>query len=72
MEAMDPYKQARLCDIFHAAAHNMAQGLYASIDATIDGHWMKWAEFCQGVALNPLLVSYMDPVPIFNKFSRQY
>ena len=72
MEAVDPSKQDRFCNSFHDEAHEISQGLYASLDAAIDGHQMKWAEFCQDVALNSLLVSYRDPVPIFNTFARQY
>ena len=37
-----------------------------------NGHWTKWAYFCARVVLNPLLVSYTDPVPIFDDFPRDY
>ena len=33
---------------------------------------MKWAELCLDVNLNPLIILYMDPVPIFNTFTSQY
>ena len=35
-------------------------------------HWMKWAELCLDVNLNPLIILYMDMVTIFNTFTRQY
>ena len=55
MEAVDPSKQDRFCNSFHDEAHDIDQGLYASLYAAIDGHRMKWAEFCQDVALIPYL-----------------
>ena len=72
MEAVDPSKQARFCNSFCAATQDIAEGLSASRSTAADGHWMKWDEFCQEIDLDPLLVLYRDPVPIFNTFVMQY
>ena len=71
MVVVNPSKQYCFCNSFCAAANNIAEGLSASQAAAADGHWMKWANFCQDVVLEPLLVLYWDPVPILNNFVRQ-
>ena len=72
MEVVEPYKRARFCNNFRAMAHNIAKGLSDSQDPAAKGHCTKWAEFCQCVSPNHLLVFYRDPVPIINTFARQY
>ena len=57
---------------FPTVAQDITKGLSASRATAADGHWMTWSEFCQNVALDTLLISYMDPVPILNTFVRQY
>ena len=57
---------------FRAAADDVAEGLTASRTASADTHWAQWHTFCVRVALDPLLVSYRDPVPILNTFAREY
>ena len=58
--------------IFCAATINISEGLSDSQAAAADGHWTKWAEFCQDVDLDTLLFLYRDLVPILNTFARQY
>ena len=47
-------------------------GIYFIQVSTGNGQWEKWSEFCRDVALNPILVSYQDPMPILNTYVRQY
>ena len=72
MEALDPFKRPRFCNILHAVAHNIDKGLSASQAAATDWHWMTWSEFCRDVALDPLRFPYRDSVFILNIFVRQY
>ena len=37
-----------------------------------NGHWTKWAYFYARLAIDPLLLAYKVPVPIFNAFARDY
>ena len=71
MATVDPAKRTRFHNSFCNAAEEISEGLSTSKYAATDRHWEKWAALCKGVALNPLLVSYRDLVPILNAFVRQ-
>ena len=72
IEDVDPSKRASFCDSFRATVHSIAEGISASQSTAADGHWTKWAEFCQDMVLDPLLIPYRDLLPILNTLARQY
>ena len=72
LEVVNSYKRYRLCNSFRAVADEIAEGISASQYTAANRHWTKLAELFQDVSLNPLLVSYQDPVFILNTFARQY
>ena len=69
---MDPTAGKAFRDSFCFATEDIAEGLSEGRDASADGYWAKWANFCQQVALDPLLVGYKDPVSILNTFAQDY
>ena len=69
---MDPAASEAFRDSFRAASADITEGLSAGRDASADGYWAKWQNFCQRVALDPHLSSYEDPVPILITFAREY
>ena len=71
MVTVDHTKCTRLHDILCVAADNIVKIIYTSRVATVNGHWAKWDTLCRDMALDLLLVSYRDPVPIINTFKRQ-
>ena len=72
MGVVYPSKRARFCDSFRAAASNISERLSDSQAASANGYFTKWSDFCPDVALDSLLVSYQDPVPILDTFAGQY
>ena len=58
MKVLNPPKRDRFCDSFRTAANNITGGISASQAVAANGQWTKWVEFCQDVALDPLLISY--------------
>ena len=72
MENAEPTNVERFLRSFRAAADKVAEGLTASRSAAADTHWTIWNDFCVAVALDPLLISYADPVPILNTFAQEY
>ena len=69
---MDPTASEAFRDSFRAASADITEGLSAGRDASADGYWAKWQNFCQRVALDPHLSSYEDPIPILVTFAREY
>ena len=69
---MEPSNQARFCNSFYSVVHDIAKGLSASQTAATNEKCTKWAEFCQDLDLNPLLILHRDPVHILNTFARHY
>ena len=57
---------------FSTATEDIREELYFCQATAADVHWTKWAYFCARATLDPLLVTYNDPVPILNAFSRDY
>ena len=72
MEDMELSKRDSFYNNFHTVAYNISKRLFDSRAATTNGHWIKWTEFCHGMSLKPLLVSYQDLVPILNTFASQH
>ena len=69
---MDPVAGKSFRDSFRFATEDIAEGLFEGRDASADGYWAKWKNFCQRVALDPHLSSYEDPIPILVTFAREY
>ena len=72
MADVDTAARVRFCNTFCAATEDIAEGLSTGQACAADGHWTKWANFCSRVALNPLLISDKDPVPILNMLAQDY
>ena len=72
MATVDPAAQTRFWNCFSTATKDIREGLSVGRATAADCHWTKWAYFCARVALDPLLVTYKDPVPILNNFARDY
>ena len=72
MTTVDPADCTCICNSFHTAEDDIVKSLSASRANSANGNWEKWAAFLRDMALEPLLVSYRDPVPILNTFSRKY
>ena len=72
MATVDPAVQTRFWNCFSTATKDIREGLSVGRATAADCHWTKWAYFCARVALDPLLVTYKDPVPILNNFARDY
>ena len=72
MATVDTLAQTRFCDSFSALTEDIREKLYVGQATAADVHWNKWAYFYARVALEPLLVAYKDPVPIFSAFNRDY
>ena len=72
MATVDTVYQTRFRDSFSALTEDIREGLSVGRATTSDGHCNKWAYFCARMALDPLLVTYKDPVPILNAFDRDY
>ena len=72
MATVDPAAQTRFWNSFSTATEDIREGLSVGQATAADGHWTKWAYFCARAALDPLLVTYNDPLPILNAFSRKY
>ena len=71
MAHLDLVKHQCFCDSFRAASEDINKVLSNIRAASSDVHWMTRSEFCGDVALNPLIFSYQDPVPILNAFYQQ-
>ena len=72
MATVDPVAQTRFWHSFRSAMEDISEGLSTGRATAADGHWTKWTYFCARVALDPLLISYLDPVPILTAFARDY
>ena len=72
MATVDPASKTRFWNSFSSATEDIQERLSTGRATVADGHWTKWAYFCARVALDPLLVTYQDPVPILNTFSQDY
>ena len=72
MEDMEPSKQASFYNSFRDVVQKITEGITGIQAVETNGHWTKWAKFFQDAALEHLLVSYRDPVPILNNFKRHY
>ena len=72
MADVDTASRVRFCNTFCAATEDIAKGLSIGRACAADGHWTKWANFCLGVALHPLIIGYKGPFPILNIFTLDY
>ena len=72
MATVEPTAQTSFWNSFSAPKEYIREGLSVGRATAADGHWTKWAYFCARLALDPLLVVYKDPVPIFNAFARDF
>ena len=70
MTTVDPFAQTRFWYSFRSVTEDIREGLSTGRATAADAHWTKWTYFCARVALDPLLVTYQDPVPILNAFAR--
>ena len=68
---MDPVNHTRFFNIFHTAVDDIYEGISTIRTAYAYGNWTRWYGFCRDEALDPLLVSYQDPVPILNTFPQK-
>ena len=59
-------------DNLHAMADDITEVISTSQSSFADWNWEKWDKFCRDVDLNPLLISYRDPVPIPNPPPEKY
>ena len=72
MATVEPAAKADFWDSFSATTEDIREGLAAGRAIAADGHWTTWALFCARVALDPLLTTYKDPIPILNAFVWDY
>ena len=72
MAHVDPIQQQRFLSSFCAVTEAIVEGLSASRAYSINNHWKIWSAFFANVALNPLLLSYKDPIPILDTFAAEY
>ena len=72
MATVDPATKTCFWDSFSTLTEDIQEGLSVGRATAADVHWTKWAYFWARVALDPLLVTYKDPVPIFNTFAWYY
>ena len=71
MTHVDPVKRQCFSDIFCAEMKDISKGLSPIRDASSDGHWTTWSNFCGDVDLDPLPFSYQYLVLVLNTFSQQ-
>jgi hypothetical protein len=50
----------------------MRAGVTASRTRSGDAHWDRWGDFCQDLALDPLLPNVEDPIPLLQVFAQRY
>ena len=72
MVHVDPIKHQCFHNSLHAATEKITKGISSSRAYSYDFQYKTLSNFCGVVALDPLLVSYQDPVTIHNVFVQQY
>ena len=66
MENVDPVqKECFLCS-FRATIEAIPEGLSASRATSANTHWTIWSDFCDNMALHPLLMPYREPILILD------
>ena len=69
---MDPAVAAAAMRDIRIAQHTVNTGVCPGTDTAAAGHWERWRTFCAGLAIDPILGSFADPVTILQIFAVRY
>jgi hypothetical protein len=69
---VDPLARDSFCRDYGLAQTTMRAGVTPSRTRSGDSHWERWCNFCEGLALDPLLSDVSDPVTLLQVFAQRY